>query len=194
MTTVIAHAALTLCLVAIVIAVVRSVSKKPEVATSNNPLDPTDPSSEASESVTPSSDGVKPVAPRPGTPREKRREEILARQQTRACLYCEKRARFAMPQLHLIRPLLDPLYRYLNVVPVNRWQIEVTLDITVPLDLCEAHHAIARGHLERRLTELQLEYATFTERQRHEIYEFEAYALDERMLDDATAIKRNKKS
>lgn len=98
-----------------------------------------------------------------------------------------------MPQLQLIRPVLDPLYRYLNVVPVNRWKIEVTLDITVPLDLCEAHHAIARGHLERRMAETQLEYAHFTEKQRHEIYEFEAYALDERMLEDANAIKRNKK-
>lgn len=130
----------------------------------------------------------------PTSPREIRQEEIKVRQETALCRYCDKPAEFAVPRLKQIRPLFDVLYRYLNVVPVHRWKIEIEPPIDVPHELCEAHHAIARGHLEKKIAENQVDYAAFVERQRNEMYEFEQYALDERMLDDANSLKQGKKS
>jgi hypothetical protein len=165
-----------------------------EAALANLPFDSTPASSEAIESTPPSFDGVKVVARSGGlTPREQRQEDIRIRYETRMCLYCDKTASHVIPQLKQIRPVLDPLYRYLNVVPVNRWKIEVDLGIEAARPLCETHHSIARSHLERRVAENQVDYAAFVERQRHEMYEFEAHALDERMLDDANTVKRGKK-
>lgn len=131
--------------------------------------------------------------PRAVTPREQRQEEVRARRDTGLCLYCDKLAAFATPQLVLIRPLLDPLYRRLNVVPVNRWKIVLEPSTEAPHDVCTTHQAIARSHLERKVAENQVDYATFVERQRHEMYAYETYALDERMLDDANEVKRGKK-
>ena len=148
---------------------------------------------EAIESTPPFSDGVRVVARSTATPREQRQEEIHQRQDTGLCLYCDKRAAFSIPLLKQIRPVLDPVYRYLNVVPVHRWKIEITPTSESVAELCEVHHAIARSHLERRIAENQVDYAGFVERQRHEMYEFEVYALDERMLDDANTVKRGKK-
>jgi hypothetical protein len=165
-----------------------------EVAPVALPFEETPALSVAADSTPPSSDGVK-VAARSGgtTPREQRQEDIRIRHETGLCLYCDKTASHVIPLLRQIRPVLDPLYRYLNVVPVNRWKIDVDLTSDQARPLCETHHSIARSHLERKIAENQVDYATFVERQRHEMYEFVEFALDERMLDDANAVKRGKK-
>ena len=138
-------------------------------------------------------DSSPPVIEGSKAPRERRQDEIKFRRDTKMCLYCDKPADHVVPQLKQLQPLLDPLYRYLNVVPVNRWKIELEPGIEVPQDVCRVHHAIARSHLERKIAENQVDYASFVERQRHEMYEFVEYSLDERMLDDANTIKRGKK-
>lgn len=165
-----------------------------EVAQVALPFDDAPLISGAADSTPPSSDGVK-LAVRSGglTPREQRQEDIRIRHETRLCLYCDKPASHVIPKLRQIRPVLDPLYRYLNVVPINRWKIEVEQLSDQARPLCETHHSIARSHLERKVAENQVDYAGFVERQRHEMYEFVEYALDERMLDDANAVKRGKK-
>jgi hypothetical protein len=166
--------------------------RKEAAAMTNPPFTQVLEISEAPESTPPISDGVRSVA-RGTTPREVRQEEMRLRRATGLCLYCEKRANSQTPHLTLIRSPFDPIYRYLNVVPVNRWKIDVALVSESSPDLCETHAAIARSHLERRIAENQVDYASFVERQRNEMYEFERYALDERMLDDANAAKRGKK-
>jgi hypothetical protein len=170
----------------------RRSARKIEAAMVAIPFAGTRASSGARESTPPSSDGAKSVA-RAITPREQRQEEIRARRDTSMCLYCDKQASFATPQLVLIRPLLDPLYRRLNVVPVNRWKIVLEPDTEALHDVCTTHQAIARSHLERKVAENQVDYAAFVERQRFEMYSYETYELDERMLDDANVARRGKK-
>jgi len=147
-----------------------------------------DDSSEATASTPPSFEGARSAA-RAGTSRELRAAEIAEHVGTHVCLYCPKHASRQIPQLVLIRPLLDKVYLWANVVPINRWKIDETPDISFPHLLCEQHHAIARSHLERRIAENQVDYAGFVERQRNEMYEYTTYALDERMLADVNSIK-----
>lgn len=173
-------------------ATVRKTKKEKEAAPATPPFDSTGNFFETKENTPPSSDGARSVV-RPTTQREQRLDEIKARRETGLCLYCDKRATHVVPQITLLRPLLDPLYRRLNVVPVNHWAIDIAPGIEIPHDICGNHHAISRGHLERRIAENQVDYAAFVERQRHEMYEYEVYALDERMLDDANTVKRGKK-
>jgi hypothetical protein len=167
-----------------------------EAALATLPFPSTHDVSDQRESTPPSSDGVKSAARSGGTTqREARQEEIRARFQTQLCLYCDKRATHIVPRLKQITPKFDRLYRYLNVVPITRWEIIVDKQHSSDAcPLCETHHGIARSHLERRVAENQVDYAAFVERQRNEMYEFEEYALDERMLDDANTVKRGKKA
>lgn len=149
-------------------------------------------SSEATASTPPSSDGARSVA-RAGTPREQRILEINERSYTGMCLYCEKHASRQIPQLKLIRSTFDRIQLRVNLVPINRWAIELHPDVSIPHLLCEQHHAIARSHLERRIAENQVDYASFVERQRHEMYEYVTFGLDERMAADVNVIKRGRR-
>lgn len=146
-------------------------------------------SSEAIESTPHSFDGARSGPQRTATSRDVRAMQIEARARTCLCLYCDRPASRQVPQLRLIRPTFDALYRWANVVPINRWKLELEPDISVPHLVCEQHHAIARSHLEARIAKSQVEYAAFVEGQRDALYEFESYALDERMARDAERIR-----
>ena len=154
-------------------------------------LPPSEPAFAATESTPPSSDGAQ-SAVRCGSRREQRAVELYERAETGLCLYCDKHASHQVPEVRLIRSALDPLYRRLNVVPVNRWAIVLHHSVDDPFLLCEAHHAIARSHLERRMADNQVEYAAFVEKQRHAMYAYTTYELDERMLSDAQQIRRGR--
>lgn len=154
-------------------------------------LPPPEPASfEASASMPPSSSGAYRDG-RAGTRRELRPLEIAERAQTGLCLYCGDHASHQVPQLRLVRSLFDPLYRWLNVVPMNRWAIELHADISVPFLLCTQHHAIARSHIERLITETRLDYALFAENHHRALYEFVSFGLDERMNADAIVIRNH---
>lgn len=158
------------------------------------------------DSTPPISDGVKLVVRNGGnTARELRREEIKARAQTGMCLYCDLPATQAQPTLYLPVSIFDKLYRRLGVVPVARWIVRSnprsfftfkdsqSINAEHPVCLCDTHHAMARAHLERKVAENQMDYATFVTKQRLEMYEYQAHALDECMLQDTVEIRRGKK-
>lgn len=130
------------------------------------------------------------------TPREQRAVALRDRERSGLCRYCEQRATHQVPRLRQVQSLLDPLYRWLGVVPVARWRIEVqaALDEGIPEVLCEMHAGSARSHVERYVAECSVDYAGFVERQRRELEEFAVYALDERMSDDAAAIRSRRRS
>ena len=126
------------------------------------------------------------------TPREQRELAIVTRVTECLCRYCDSKAIKQMPVLELINSPLDWLYRYLNVVPIARWRIVIQRGIDFPFELCAKHQEIARGHLERKIAENQVDYATFVERLRNEMYEYERFALDEKMREELEVIKKGK--
>lgn len=132
------------------------------------------------------------ATPTYSTAREQRESILLERLQTGCCRYCDAKAVKQVPGLKLITSWLDSIYRYLNVVPIARWKIEIERDISIPNSLCEKHHEIARGHLERKIAENQVDYAVFVEKLRSDMYEFERFSLDERMREEVETIKRGK--
>jgi len=142
----------------------------------------------APESTPLSFDGVR-SAVRSGTPREERVRAIEDREQTGLCLYCDRPATRQVPQVMLVLSWFDRLYRKMNRVPANEWEIDVHPDVRVPHLLCDQHQPIARSHIEGYIADESASYARFVEKQRRDMYEFTAHALDERMLADATAIK-----
>lgn len=130
----------------------------------------------------------------PYTPREAREQQNLERRKTGKCRYCEATATRPQPRRVQIVPVLDGVYRRLGVIPVARWRIELAGDPEVHKDvLCASHADIARAHLEKHTQEHSTDYADFVVKQRLEMDEFERYALDERMRDDAEALKRGKR-
>lgn len=151
---------------------------------------PGDTSSAATESTPPSLPGASTFARPTTTTRERRALEILERAASGACLYCERDALRAIPQLDQPRSILDPIHRRLNVVPVQRWVINLTPDVSVPLRVCEVHQATARGHLDKKLADYAAARAAFDEAQRDEIYDFIEYGLDERMNEDVQKAKK----
>ncbi len=144
----------------------------------------------ASDSTPPSSPGGLPAARPTTTARERRALEIATRAESGACLYCEREAMRAIPQLTQPRSLLDPLHRRLNVPPIQRWVINLTPDVSVPLLVCEVHQATARGHFDKKLAENTVARAAFDEAQREEMYDFIEYGLDERMNEDVQRAKK----
>lgn len=90
-----------------------------------------------------------------------------------------------MPQLRLVRPLFDGVYRKLGVVPLRRWYLDLTPPVDAPTHLCEVHQTMARGHLERELAQSHVEYAEFCDRQLQHIVRYADVGLDERMKEDA---------
>lgn len=149
-----------------------------------------DNSSGASDSTPPSYVGATSAARPTTTARERRAQEIRERAASGACLYCERDALRAVPQLDQPRSFLDPIHRRLNVVPVQRWVINLTPDVSVPLLVCERHQATARGHLDKKLADYSVARAAFDEAQRDDIYDFVEYGLDERMLEDVQRAKK----
>jgi hypothetical protein len=205
--------ALAAAVTAILVATVRAVRTRPSAAV--DPHAPPDPPAPARAASAPRASGPAfspgatddapattpgsspPPAPTPRgpaalSPREQRAEQARARRETGACLYCSLPASRATPRLVPVRPLLDPLYRRLGAVPVNRWRLELEPGTDAPIDVCEAHQSLARAHLERRVAEVQVEYAAFVERQRAQLYEFGAYGLDERMAREASDTRRGR--
>ena len=163
----------------------------------------------ARDSTPPSSDGVKLVVKGGGnTARELRKEELRARAESGLCLYCDFPATNPQPVLSLPSSIFDQLYRRLGVVPVARWVVKPnprsvwgtlfkdskTVNATRPVCLCDTHHAMACSHLERKVAENQTDYAGFVSKQRLEMYEYQAFGLDEHMLNDTNEIRRGKKS
>lgn len=126
------------------------------------------------------------------TPREALEGYYQDRIKTGVCCFCQAKAIKQMPALELISSYLDGLYRYLNVVPLARWKIVIERDVSVPNALCEKHHEMARGHLESKIAENQTNYATFIEKVRIEMYEFERFGILEKMKDEVETIKRGK--
>lgn len=143
-------------------------------------------SSAATESTPPSSDGAKSVAL---SPRELRLRKIEERDETGLCLYCGETASRQVPQVRLVLPWFDRLYRKFNRVPNNEWEIDVHPDVRFPHRLCEQHQPMARGYLEGYIAEEQSSYARFVEKQRLAMYEFVSHGLDEKMLNDANTIR-----
>jgi len=155
-----------------------------------------DASSEATPSTLPSNDGAPSVVrlmTGPAlTPREVRATAIRERCELGLCLYCDRHACRALPEVRLIKPLLDPLWRRLNVVPVNKWKIVTDVGVDAPYKVCDAHSATARSHLEQRMAENSVSYAKFVVQQRDEMFEFVEFALDEIMLQDSDRIRRKR--
>lgn len=153
-------------------------------------------SSEATPSTPPSNDGAQPVVRLMTgtalTPREVRAGAIRERCEQGLCLYCDRNASRALPEVRLIKPLLDPLWRRLNVVPVNKWKIVTDVGVDAPYKVCDAHSATARSHLEQRMAENSVAYAKFVVQQRDEMFEFVEFALDEIMLQDSDRIRRKR--
>ena len=134
-----------------------------------------------------------------GANREQRAQEVRERITRGVCLYCEIPAMHTAPRAVIQRSLLDGLYRYLNVVPMSR----VRIDTVTPkqpwgglfsspgdgprLTHCDYHHTLARGHWERWIANRTSDYAKLVEEQNAELYEFDRYALDERMKSEAEA-------
>lgn len=108
------------------------------------------------------------------------------------CRFCERPSRAVMPRLELVRaPLADWLARHFNVVPVNQWKIEIGGLLHV---VCQHHHDLARAKLDRRVAEMQVEYADYVEKQRVAVYEYVRYGLFEVMSGEAVAIKKPRKA
>lgn len=103
----------------------------------------------------------------------------------RACRYCGKPGGFPVPQMMLVRPMADWMYRRLGVVPLRRWRVEVNPGVEAPTHLCEVHQEMARGHLERRLAESHVEYAAFCEKQILDMHDFAESGLDALMKKNA---------
>lgn len=157
-------------------------------------------SSEVTPSTPPSNDGGTSVVVRPPapptqlalTPREVRALSIRDRLETGLCLYCDKHASRSLPQVKLIRPLLDPLWRRLNVVPVNKWKIVTDVGVDAPFAVCDPHQEIARSHLEEYMAQNTAAYAGSVVRQRGEMFEFVEHGLDEVMDQEALRIRRKR--
>lgn len=156
-------------------------------------------SSPTPESTPPISAGVPSVKRSGGAYREQRAQDVKERSARGVCLYCENPAEHTAPRAVIQRSLFDGLYRYLNVVPMSR----VRIDTSTPwppfggifsekgagptLTHCPYHHTLARGRWERWIANRTSDYARLVEEQNAELYEFDRYALDEQMKDEAEA-------
>lgn len=202
-------AALTLFVVLALFLFATKMRRSEAASTGQLPFSESSSNDVARDSTPPSSDGVKLVVKGGGsTARELRRDEQRARVETGLCLYCEFPATKPQPILSLPSTFLDGLYRRFGVVPVARWVVRPNprtgadamwlnaahLNATRPICLCETHHAMACSHLERKVAENQTDYAGFVSKQRLEMYEYQAFGLDEHMLNDTNEIRRGKKS
>lgn len=148
--------------------------------------------SEEPISIVPSSDGVKSAA-RPTTPRDQRLEDIKARAKTGLCLYCECRAQKSMPKIVPERGWLNNyLHRRTGSVAMDRYVLSTSASSVSTL--CEDHWHIATGLLEKRLTELNSDYTEFADKQRSAVYEFQMFAMDEKLLADAQEVRKGRKS
>lgn len=170
-----------------------------EVSPRDTPFELDASTSEVTASTPPSNDGAAIVVrPTPTTTsqqltvREVRATAVRDRAESGLCLYCDRTACRSIPQVKLIKPLLDPLWRRLNVVPVNKWKIVTTPPVDVPFLVCESHQATARGHLEQRMAENNVAYAKFVVQQRDDMFELVEYGLDEIMLQDSDRIRRKR--
>lgn len=144
--------------------------------------------SEATASTPPSFEGARSAA-HSGTPRERRLREIEEREQTGLCLYCDRPATRQVPQVRLVLSIFDWLYRKMNRVPANEWQIDVHPDVRFPHLLCDQHQPIARSYLEGFVADEQSGYARFVEKQRVSMYTYVSHGLDEKMVNDADTIR-----
>jgi len=128
------------------------------------------------------------------SPREEREVQNLERIKTGKCRYCEETATEQFPARVQIKPILDPVYRRFGLHPVAQYKIVLQRDPSIHKDcLCGMHADMARAHLEQHTSEHQTDYAQFEVKRRGEMFEYERYALDERMRDDAEQLKKGKK-
>ena len=107
-------------------------------------------------------------------------------------MICPDKATHAMPRRSLVRSLLDPLFRYYNIVAADRYRIDVHLDVDHGPCLCEAHHHISRAALERKSAEMIERYAQFIERARYEMLEYERFEIYETVIAHEQEIRARK--
>jgi hypothetical protein len=127
-----------------------------------------------------------------GTLRDTLESELRDRAMSGKCLICPDKATHAMPRRSLVRSLLDPLFRYYNIVAADRYRIDVHLDVDHGPCLCEAHHHIARAALERKSAEMIERYAQFIERGRYEMLEYERFEIYETVIAHEQEIRARK--
>lgn len=149
------------------------------------------PPSHAPESASSTSDGPKNVA-RTGTAREVLEAELKDRAASGRCLVCTERSTHAMPRRSRVRSILDPLFRYYGIVAADRYRIDVHADADHHPVLCEAHHHVCRAALERKSAEMTERYASFIEKSRYEMLEYERYEVFETVLSHEQEIKARK--
>lgn len=149
---------------------------------------------EVSQDTALSSSDPGPKVPRAGTgtTRETLEGELRDRAASGKCLICPEKATHAMPRRSLVRSILDPLFRYYNIVAADRYRIDVHLDVDHCPCLCEAHHHIARAALERKSAEMTERYAQFIERGRYEMLEYERFEIYETILSHESEIRSRK--
>ena len=148
--------------------------------------------SQAPESASPISDGPKSAARAGGSPREVLELELRERASSGRCLVCTDRSTHAMPRRSRVRSVLDPLFRYYGIVAADRYRIDVHTSVDHPPVLCEAHHHVCRAALERKSAEMTERYASFIEKSRYEMLEYERYEVFETVLAHEQEIKARK--
>lgn len=122
------------------------------------------PPSPAPESAPSTSDGPKSVARAGGSPRDALEADLKDRAASGRCLICTERSTHPMPRRSRVRSILDPLFRHYQIVAADRYRIDVHIDVDHPPVLCEAHHHVCRGALERKSAEMTERYAAFVEK------------------------------
>jgi len=82
--------------------------------------------------------------------RGKQQERMRSRSLAGKCLHCEERATHASPRWVLVKPVLEDVYRYLGVVPIDHWKIETHVRNDADKELCEWHHHAAVARMQDR--------------------------------------------
>lgn len=150
------------------------------------------PPSPAPESAPSTSDGPKSVARAGGSLRDALEADLKDRAASGRCLICTERSTHPMPRRSRVRSILDPLFRHYQIVAADRYRIDVHIDVDHPPVLCEAHHHVCRGALERKSAEMTERYAAFVEKGRYEMLEYERFEVFETVLGHEQEIRSRK--
>lgn len=144
------------------------------------------------ESASTTSDGPKSAARAGGSPRDVLEAELKDRAASGRCLICTDRSTHAMPRRSRVRSILDPLFRHYQIVAADRYRIDVHIDVEHQPVLCEAHHHVCRGALERKSAEMTERYAAFVEKGRYEMLEYERFEVFETVMGHEQEIRARK--
>jgi hypothetical protein len=148
--------------------------------------------SQAPESASITSDGPKRDVRAGGSLRDALEAELRERASSGRCLICTERSTHPMPRRSRVRSVLDPLFRHYQIVAADRYRIDVHIDVDHPPVLCEAHHHVCRGALERKSAEMTERYAAFVEKGRYEMLEYERFEVFETVLGHEQEIRSRK--